>query len=225
MQFQFSLRWLLVMVTLAALACVLYPPIRHAVVSRQLQASGATILLNRETDVPWFDRPAPSFADHLDADVSEIVWDARQQNGSPTLIDDSAFTKICHFPRVWNISVDDSTISDQSIGEVRRLPKLSVLRIGKSRIGDEGVKALVENDAIENLILSNNRITDASSHYYQSLPKLYYLKLSGTMITDASVAALSLNNGLTYLDVRDTGITPEGASRLRQALPNCKVVH
>ena len=224
MRFRYSLRWLLAMVGLAAIVCAFWPTIRQAIVSHQLQTIGATISLDDDTE-PWYDRPPKSFVDHLDADVTQIVWDANLQNGNTKLVDDVAFARICEFSRVWNITLDNCAVTDKSIGEISRLPFLSVLRLRKSQIGDAGVKAIVQSEGIKNLILANSLVTDASAFHYKSLPKLYYLDLSGTMITDASVSELAKNNGLTYLNVRGTGVTATGVSQLQESLPNCKIIH
>lgn len=224
MRFRYSLRWLLGLVGLAAIVCAFWPTIRQSVVSRQLQAIGATIQLDDDTE-PWYDRPPKSFVDHLDADVTEIVWDANLQNGNTRLIDDTAFARICGFSSVWNITLDNCAVTDKSIGEISHLPFLSVLRLRRSQVGDAGVKTIVQNGRIENLILANSLVTDASACHYKSLPKLYYLDLSGTMITDASVPEIAKNNGLTYLNVRGTGVTQAGVSQLQESLPNCKITH
>lgn len=97
-------------------------------------------------------------------------------------------------------------------------------RFRKSQIGDVGVKEIVQNKKIKNLVLANSLVTDASASEYKLLPDLYYLDLTGTVITDKSAPELSQNAGLTYLNVRGTGVTLQGLTALQTALPHCKVV-
>jgi hypothetical protein len=222
MRMQFTLRRLLIGVAIVAVVCAGWPTVRQALVSQKLQGIGATIQFDDDTK-PWFDRPPKGFADHIDADITEIVWDENLQNGNTKLIDDESFRTICTFSKVWNITLDDCGLTDQSIGEIAKLPFLSVLRLRKSQIGDGGVAAIVQNKRIENLVLSNSLVTDACAAHFMSLPKLYYLDLSGTMITDQSVSELARNEGLTFLNIQGTGVTASGLAQLKAALPVCKI--
>lgn len=191
-------------------------------VSHSLQSAGAIIQLDNDIK-PWYARPPKTFLDHVDADVTEVVWDANLQGANTKLVDDATFRRICSFRMVWNITLDDCTVTDASLDAVKNLPCLSVLRFRNSQIGDEGVRRIVEHTQIENLVLANSSVTDDCAAEFRSLPKLYYLDLSGTAITDKAVPELAKNSGLTYLDLRGTGVTSDGVERLKAELPHCKI--
>lgn len=224
MRVRFTLRRMFVGITLIAVACACWPTIRQAMVSHDLQTVGATIQLDDDRE-PWYDRPPKAFIDHVNADVTEIVWDQSLQNGNTKRIDDPSFRKMCSFGKAWNITLDDCAVTDKSIGEIKNLPFLSVLRIRNSQIGDQGVRAIVQQPTIKNLVLANSAVTDASAASYRLLPNLYYLDLSGTMITDTSVPELAKIRGLTYLNIQRTAVTANGFAQLQSALPGCKITH
>ena len=51
------------------------------------------------------------------------------------------------------------------------------------------------------------------------------LSLSHTRITDAGLEHLKDLNNLNGLKLIDTQVTDAGVKKLRQALPNCRIVH
>ena len=68
-------------------------------------------------------------------------------------------------------------------------------------------------------------MTDKTVRALAKLPKLEKLWLHDLPITDASVEVLSRMKGLRELHLYATQITPQGALRLKTALPGCKLVH
>ena len=74
------------------------------------------------------------------------------------------------------------------------------------------------------LNLTRTGITDAGIAMLRDIP-LRLLFVSFTDITDASVPELSGHRGLERLDIQGQGISPEGAARLRQALPHARIVY
>jgi hypothetical protein len=57
------------------------------------------------------------------------------------------------------------------------------------------------------------------------LPALRTLLLNRNPgVTDAGIKSLARLKGLRFADLRGTGVTEEGAARLRKALPDCQVV-
>jgi hypothetical protein len=57
------------------------------------------------------------------------------------------------------------------------------------------------------------------------LTQLEVLCLGETAVTDAAVEPLSKLTRLRSLDLTGTRVTPEGAARLKKALPECQISH
>lgn len=51
------------------------------------------------------------------------------------------------------------------------------------------------------------------------------LNLDGTKITDAGLKKLSGQTQLRWVGLANTGVSPEGATQLREALPGCNVLY
>jgi hypothetical protein len=58
----------------------------------------------------------------------------------------------------------------------------------------------------------------------QAHDRLEYLNLRGANITDAAVSRAKTLTGLKRLDLRDTHVTEDGLTELRQALPDCQIL-
>lgn len=222
--FRFSLRWLLIAVAVAAVACTGWPIVRQAMVTDKLQSAGATVQF-ADDEIIWTESPPKSFLDHLDGEITEVVWDDRLQGGKVQLIGDDELKQICSIPTVWNITLDDCGISDEALVDLRLLPRLSVFRLRKSGVGDAGVKHIVNCKNLKNLILANSKVSDQSAAEFGRCTKLYYLDLSNTTISDKTIDELQKMTTLTYVNISGTQVTNQGAARLREALPDCKVNH
>ena len=66
-------------------------------------------------------------------------------------------------------------------------------------------------------------VTDRGTETLSGLPQLEQLSLRNSKITDVSVDNLAKLKTLKRLDVVNTGLTPNGLTRLRAALPNTEV--
>ena len=71
---------------------------------------------------------------------------------------------------------------------------------------------------------STGRATDDTLVHLKALPKLESLSLSGSGITDAGLEHLKGLGNLRTLTVFSSGVTAEAIDRLRQALPECRIV-
>ena len=96
--------------------------------------------------------------------------------------------------------------------------------------GNAGQTAAIGQDgAVEQLVLPTrigcSPVTDKTVRALAKLPKLEKLWLHDLPITDASVEVLSGMKGLGELHLYATRVTPQGALRLKAALPGCKLLH
>ena len=88
------------------------------------------------------------------------------------------------------------------------------------------LSALANLSELEELRLPYSGVTDEQFARLGGKPDLELLVLTGCPVTDASVPALSRGfPRLTELYIRWTAISPAGAERLRQQLPDCRVYY
>ena len=173
--------------------------------------------------------------------------------GSATEVNDEGLTALAKLPNLVSLHLDSAHVSgrtlnalsqtkslrdlslavteadDQSMTAVATL-HLTQLSLYNTHVGDRGINTLTQGAAageLERLDLGASQVTDAavttlansdSSHHLQ------WLNLSLTATTDASIDNLLSMKGLHYLDIRDTKISPRGATKLRFTLPECEIM-
>jgi serine/threonine protein kinase/Leucine-rich repeat (LRR) protein len=93
----------------------------------------------------------------------------------------------------------DTKVNDTSIAELSVASSLTLLDLSGSKVTDNGLTVLPES--------------------------LHGLYLNRTAITDAGLASLLRLKRLTELRLEDTDVTAEGIVLLKNAIPNCEVIH
>ncbi len=73
--------------------------------------------------------------------------------------------------------------------------------------------------------LSNTHVTDAGLEHLKALTQLQELNLFSTKVTDAGLEHLKGLTQLTMLVLFTPKVTDAGVRTLRQALPNCEILH
>lgn len=92
---------------------------------------------------------------------------------------------------------------------------------------DAGGQVVTWQEGVETLlgaILSNIPFTDDGVKRLKGLRAWKFLQLDGTQITDATVPHLEELTQLRLLLLNGTMMTPQGASELKTALPNCRIL-
>ncbi len=216
-RFQFSLRWLLVLVVVVALPCGwLAVEIQKA---REQREAVAAIRKLKSTDCYY---EVKFVADPL------LLW--------MTLRDVPVEPGYRHPPNwPWNLLRGDffedvncvsfigSNVTDIELKRLTGLPRLQVLLFGENRITDAGLEQLSGLGRLGGLYLTNTQITDHGLIHLQGLRQLRCLFLNGTWITDDGVPHLQSLTQLQVLCVANTKVTDAGVAKLQQSLPNCKI--
>ena len=78
---------------------------------------------------------------------------------------------------------------------------------------------------LEGLYLGETRVTDKTVQMISRLPRLSKLWLHDLNITNDSVGDFSQMSKLCELHLYATQITESGAREIRDALPQCRVIH
>jgi hypothetical protein len=169
-RFQFSVRTLLVVVTIACAAFGwLGVKIRQAhhqrSVVRTIWAQGGNVHYDTEfVDGEW--RETNDIALTMSAEKflqSILVYDL--------------------FKTATLIALSDSA-TDDDLGLLQELPALNGVYLHDSRITDDGLKQLQPLTRIAYLKLSDTRVTDAGLSHLYGLKQLRVLRLEGTGVTD-----------------------------------------
>jgi len=99
----------------------------------------------------------------------------------------------------------------------------SVLLDG-SRITDADLVYLTAFPFLSGLDMSRTQVTDAGLVHLREMKNLVTLRLYDTQIGDAGVKHLMGLKKLSYVMLKSTHVTREGAERLKQAIPNARLI-
>jgi hypothetical protein len=145
-----------------------------------------------------------------------------------------------YFANVISVSLP-TEVSDADLAPLRGLADLEELDLGRTRITEAGLEHLKKLTTLKELRLGSSkytdslgefwggqsgpRITDAGLQHLRHLAHLEVLDLDGTPVTDWGLQHLKELKSLRRLYLIETEVTDEGVARLRQSLPNCKIVY
>lgn len=143
-------------------------------------------------------------------------------------ISDAGLELIAKFPQLERLYISNHMITDKGLKHLRQIPKLNRLHIG----GNFGVTdiGLIQLAKLKNLasleVGSNPNITDAGLKQLGRMRNLSTLVLDDNLnVTDAGLVHLQRLNKLTYLGLRHTSVTEQGAKALKAKLPQCKIYY
>ena len=115
--------------------------------------------------------------------------------------------------------------TDKEIEQVLHIaPNVVELDLGRTKVTDGGLEHVGKLGRLTHLNLNRTEIGDAGVGQLAGLPALEWLNLYGTKVTDACLADLAKHRKLKALYVWNTGITAEGVTKLKRALPGTKIV-
>ena len=128
-------------------------------------------------------------------------------------------------PKLWIFRVS-GPITDAALPSVLRYPLLRYVGLSRTKITDVGLASVAKTSALENLRLAGSAsITDAGLAAFAGHDRLQTLDLTNCVgITDACVSKLKSLPKLTELYVEGTRVSREGAAKLAEELPRCRVV-
>jgi Leucine-rich repeat (LRR) protein len=121
------------------------------------------------------------------------------------------------------LSLGRSQVTDAGLAHLQSLTNLRNLSLGGTQVTDAGLAHLQGLKNLKMLGLNRTQITDAGLTHLQGLMNLEALGLDNTQVTDAGLVYLQGLTNLKTLDLTQTQVTDAGVSKLRQALPKCKI--
>jgi hypothetical protein len=138
---------------------------------------------------------------------------------------DEVFGDLSCLPSLKTLRLQNGALTDNGMRHLRRCTSLTTLQLIEMTVTDGGIEPLRSLTRLKELHIRKCRgVTDESLRYIRHASGITKLRLSGAAFTDACIQDLSEMKQLTMLDVFDTGITTQGATRLVELLPECSVV-
>ena len=250
--FQFSLRTLLIFVTLCAIPCSwLAVKIRQARRERET-AEAIKELVGAGGGVEWSKPSVPAWLRSLVGEdvfvhihkvflsgpqVTDVQLD--YLNGLSQLEDLSIWgtqitdTGLEHLHRLSQLRhleivyfhSQDSKITNAGLGRLGGLNQLQELRLINSQATDAGLENLKGLSQLTDLNISGIQITDGQLPHLSGLTQVRELTLFATPLTDAGLEHLTGLKQLRRLYLNGSQVTDEGVRKLQQTLPNCKIFH
>ncbi len=234
-RFQFSMRFLLAAVAVAAVPCcwmtneMKEAQIQAATVSEIREHFGYVTYDCENHEEIIFKAKHPSSPEWLRNLLGRDFFDEVEyiDFGDPRA-GDAAFAHVERLAEVEWLDVSGSKsmfwdhsrtqLTDKGLSHIGRLPKLRYLFLPGSKITDAGLGCLGDVPKLNSLVLSDTNISDSGISYLKRMRRLKELDLAGTKITDAGLSGLAEMHQLQELDLRETRITDRGLSRLETLL-------
>ena len=197
--FQFSLRTLLVFVTLCAIACS-WVAVKRQQEKQQREALARIEELVGSLSDPQDDKPSQQFS-------TSPFWDC------------DAFG----FRYLGSLYLTGTRTTDSTLRQLKGLPELTRLHLDFTKVTDVGLENLKGLTQLAYLDLADTQITDAGLQHLGGLTQLKTLDLRRTRVTDAGLEHLTGLTQLRNLELYKTSVTHAGVAKLQQALPNCEI--
>jgi hypothetical protein len=115
-------------------------------------------------------------------------------------------------------------ISDVEIAGVKSVAgQVTSLNLARTKVSDNGLKAVADLKLLTRLHLENTGVGDAGLKHLSGLEHLEYLNLYGTQVGDAGVAQLAGMKNLKKLYVWQSKVTENGVKALQAKAPNLQI--
>ncbi len=210
--YQFSLRSLLILVTLCALLCS-YAGTQLARYRRQQRA------LTMIREAGWV-------VYNYDVDENGQVLNVTPPD---TLLRRTVRQRDHFFGRLFGVyfaadNMGPTDASDRILAGVSLFPDLRELWVTHAiAVTDDGLVHIRKPKHLEVLDLQLTPITDRGLAHISHLSELRDLNLARTPVTDAGLVSLEKMTSLEWVDLRETDVTEAGVKRLQAALPRCGI--
>ena len=123
-----------------------------------------------------------------------------------------------------DLNLNGDRVDDGFLAQLEPLSQqVHTLNLARTKVSDDGLKAIENLKNLRRLHLENTKITDAGLTHLKTLTNLEYLNLYGTQVTDSVASELEGLKNLRALYLWQTKVTPDGVEKLKKALPQCQV--
>ena len=127
------------------------------------------------------------------------------------------------FGEVTGVQLLDTPATNDDLKHLAVLPSVERIWLARTKVTNEVVPLLKVCPKLKFLGLDDTPITDDGISHLVFFQDLESLSLSGTKITDAGLEHLAQLPRLKELWLRNTAITDAGYQKLQAALPKCEI--
>ena len=233
--FQYSVRTLLVVVTLCAVLCSwLAVKMRNAERQREAVAAihkmGGIVIYDWQVDALGRQLPnakpfGPAWlrsllGDDFFASVAELRVHSKE-------FTDALLQDLIPQAKFRRVSIDDTNVTDGGLEHLKKLTHLTFLSLGGTQVTDAGLAKLDRLTELQILFLDRTRVTDAGMKHLRRLTKLDRLILRDTDVTGLGLENLTGLTRLQVLDLQSTKITDAALQHIKglKQLTRCTSVH
>lgn len=143
------------------------------------------------------------------------------------------------FGPLERVRLEGASVDDESLQVLEDVPELRDLTLANTQVTDEGLARLRQFRKLVSLAITDDGntspqavgprfdpsgITGKGLEQLKDLPSLRTIQFTNVQITDKDLKAIEQLKGLTQVDLVSARVTADGITRLRRALPNCRVV-
>lgn len=147
--------------------------------------------------------------------------------GSTPHLSDAGLWPLLKLKELDSLGLNWATaITSRGMIPVGKMTHLRTLDLSGTKVGDDGLRNLAGLTGLRRLGLNVDRkpgISSAGLRHLGGMTELEHLDLFSTRVTDADVPFLAGFKKLKEVTLFDTGVTFDGAERLRKELPGAKV--
>jgi len=138
-------------------------------------------------------------------------------------VTDQGLVHLRSLTKLRTLVLYECKISGAGLAHLEHMPNLKVLEVSHNPLTHEGLLAIGRLQTLRNLGMSHTPITDDDLATLASLSNLKLLWLDNTAITDRGLVHLERLTALEDLWL-PVGISDDAFNRLKQALPNCRII-
>lgn len=133
-----------------------------------------------------------------------------------TRLTDGSLAIVAALTSLETLRIDRSPLTDAGLADLGNglAPRLRVVSIAETSVGDAGLASLARIETLETLNLAGTRVTDAGLAHLAGLTRLRDLNLRNTRVGDAGLAHLARLVGLRSVVLGATRVTDAGLARL-----------
>lgn len=217
---RFGLRSLFAVVTILAVALAfwLVPAFRQTTAVDIVRKAGGEPGYG-PSEHPKLDAAAPDWVRALAGDDVEALWIKDKD-----LRDNHALAHLAELPDIKSISIRNCQFEAEDLRGLTPAKGLKNLFLYDSTVADAHLSVIGSFKQVEKLGLARTQITDQGIAHLANLAELRYISLNGNRIADESVPHLAKLKRLEEIELFETDFSNDGIKRLKEALPNCKIV-
>jgi len=142
---------------------------------------------------------------------------------SLAVVADGDFVHVATLPNLRRLAVDNEVTTDEAMAHIARCARLEELIVGSPRLTDNSFEYIQKMPVLRTLVIRSPKINGHKVFLLKNCTRLTYLKLSECSIDESMFRHLVGLTSLRELDISNTRVTKEGASRLRKLMPWCDI--